>query len=211
MIADNVGIVIILITALGYVSNYLNWRFLDYTVTRLLYYVGAFVHESSHAILCILTRAHILEFKVFTTRPHVTSTASRIPVIGEFLINIAPIIGGLAFLFLLNRYFLAGHFIMPAFTGWESVFGGAWNIILQINLWQWQSWVMLLLFLNVGAMIGPSVQDLKNTWLVLLLLCFAQSPFFASLGELAISLIVINIGIQLVAISLIGIINKVSQ
>jgi len=42
----NLGIVVVSITALGYASNVLNWRYLHDGVVRFLYYVGAFVPET---------------------------------------------------------------------------------------------------------------------------------------------------------------------
>lgn len=204
----NLGAVILLITVLGYISNWLNWRFLNYSVTHLLYYVGAFVHESSHAILCILTGARIEEFRVFSRQPHVVSTESRLPFIGEVLINIAPIIGGLSFLFLINTYILKGYFVIPQFTAWSSIPHASWALLSQINLLEWQSWVMLLLFVNVGAMLGPSFRDLRNIWAALIVLCFIHSPLLAALGLLAVSLIAINIIIQGALILVIALISR---
>ncbi len=199
----NLGIVLVLITALGYASNWLNWKFLNYRITHLLYYVGALVHETSHAVLCLLTRAPIHEYVVFSTQPHVTSGPSRIPVVGSILINIAPIIGGLGFLFLVDHYLFASYFVVPAFTGWQDIANGALALLSQLRPWQWQSWVMILLFLNVGAMIGPSTQDLKNIWIPIILLFFVDFPPLADLGFLAVALIVVNIAIQLLLIAVI--------
>ena len=57
----NLGVIIILIAAFGYLSNTLNWRYLNFGVIRFLYYIGALVHETSHAVLCIFTGAKIRE------------------------------------------------------------------------------------------------------------------------------------------------------
>ena len=93
----SLGIVIVLIAALGYLSNTLNWRYLNFSVIRLLYYIGALVHETSHAVLCILTGAKIEEFTVFSDQPQVVHRPSKIPFLGELLISAAPIAGGLLF------------------------------------------------------------------------------------------------------------------
>jgi len=196
----NLGIIIVLITAFGSLSNWLNWRFLNYKITRLLYYIGAFVHETSHAVFCIATGAKIKEFVIFSPQPHVTHRKSRIPLIGEVLISFAPIAGGLLFLFLVNRYFLGSYFAMPQFSGWQNIFTGALKLLEQINPLQWQGWVMILLFFNVGAMLGPSTQDLKNIWPILIVLFFVPSAFFANLGFMALSLILVNIALQIIFI-----------
>jgi len=200
----NLGVIIILITASGYISNLLNWRYLDYKITRLLYYIGVFVHETSHAILCILTGAKIKEFVVFSTQPHVTHRKSIIPLIGELLISFAPMAGGLFFLFLVNRFFLGNYFMMPQFSGWQNLFTGTLGLLRQINISEWQSWVMILLFFNVGAMIGPSSHDLKNIWPIIIILFFVRSTFLANLGLIALSLIFINITMQIIFILAFG-------
>jgi hypothetical protein len=207
----NLGLVIILITAFGYVSNFLNWRYLNHNVVRLLYYIGAIVHETSHAILCILTGAKIEQFVVFSSQPHVTHQKSRIPFLGELLISSAPIAGGLLFLFLINRYLLGNYFTAPVlrisgWQDWRGMLSGLFGFLSQINLLRWQSWVMILLFFNVGAMLGPSLRDLKNVWPMLILLFFvpifwATSPLVA-MGITALGLILVNIIIQVVAIIL---------
>ncbi len=205
----NLGVVIVLITTFGYVSNFLNWRYLNYRIVQLLYYVGAFVHETSHAILCILTGAKIEEFTVFSSQPHVVHQRSRLPILGELLISAAPIAGGLLFLFLINYYLLGNYFTpsVPQFSSWHdwrSMLLDPLKLLSQINPLQWQSWVMILLFFNVGAMLGPSPQDLKNVWPVLILLFFVPTfwvtiPLIA-MGFTALDLIFINIILQLVVI-----------
>ena len=68
---------------------------------------------------------------------------------------------------------------------------------------------MILFFLNVGAMIGPSWQDLKNIWPMLIILLFFSYSLFDYLGFLAIVLILINILIQISFIIIIKIIKLV--
>lgn len=199
----NLGVVIVLIAAVGFVSNTLNWRYLNYGVIRFLYYIGAFVHETSHAVLCVLTGAKIVEFKVFSSQPRVVHRKSKLPILGGMLMSFAPMAGGLLFLFLVNRYLLGSYFSIPRFSNWHDLRDTAvlsLRFLAQIDLRQWQSWAMILLLFNVGAMIGPSPQDLKNIWPVLIVLFFIRSPFFADLGSLALSLVLVNLIIQVLLI-----------
>lgn len=203
----NLGIVIALIVIFGYLSNWLNWRFLNYRLTRILYYVGAFVHETSHALLCLLTGAKVSEFNFLTDRPHIIHSKSKLPLLGEPLIALAPIAGGLLFIYLVNRYALEGYFIDEGFSslaGWQGILLEAVKFLSQINILSWQSWVMILLFLNAGAMLGPSFQDLKNIWPILILLFFAHNPTLESVGLLAVTFILANIAIQIFLILLYG-------
>lgn len=194
----NLGIIILAISAVGYVSNWLNGRFLNHRITHLLYYIGTIVHETSHAIMCVFTGARIQEFHVFSRQPQVVHTKSKIPLLGAALISSAPIAGGLAFLFLVNHFLLGDHFAV-SFAGmsWNDLLPRLLSLIRQLNPLEWQSWVILALFLNIGAIIGPSYQDLKNMWPALVVMFFIHSGLIASIGLLAIGLILVNIAIQI--------------
>ncbi len=201
------GVVIIAVTALAYVSNSINWRYLNYGPVRFLYHLGALIHESSHAMLCVLTGAKIEKFDAFSREPHVIYRKSKIPIIGNILISTAPIVGGLLFLFLVNKFILGNYFVIPTASGWAGIFTEVLDILKQLKLSEWQSWVMVFLSLNAGAMMGPSAKDLKNIWPALVVLLFVDSPFLASLGTLVLSLIVINILIQIILILIIKIVT----
>jgi hypothetical protein len=179
----NTGLIILLVVICGYISNWLNWKFLNYKLTHYLYYIGAFVHESSHALACIITGAKIREYKVFTSQPHVVHTKSHIPILGSFLISIAPLFGGIFFIYLINHYLL-----------------GSDNIWHNLNIFTWQTWILILLLINVGAMIGPSFQDIKNMWPAFIILFFIDIPMINTAGMFALSLIGASILIQVVAI-----------
>lgn len=202
-----IGIIIIVISTLGYVSNWLNWHFLNYKINYLLYYFGAFIHETSHALLCLLTGAKISEYKVLVDQPRVSYSNSKLPVLGNLLIAIAPIFGGLIVLYLVREYFFINIYHMPEFSNWKLLLTDSLNFLKQINILNWKNLVTIFLFLNVGAMIGPSWQDLKNVWFLIILLIFIPWPFFTHLGLLAISLILINIIFQIILIFIVSILK----
>lgn len=197
-----VGAVLVLVSLFGYLSNWLNGKFLNTGLTRLLYYVGAFVHETSHALVCVFTGAGIIEYKVFAKQPRVVYTNPKAPFVSNTLISFAPVFGGLLFLFLLNRYLLIEQFTTPELHTWEDMLTVASALFSQMHLFTWQSLVFLLLFLNIGAMLGPSIRDLKNIWPALLFLLLLKTPFIVSLGLAALMLILVGIGIQITIIVL---------
>jgi len=201
----NLGVAILSVTALGYLSNWMNGRYLNYRLIHWFYYIGAIVHETSHAILCILTGAKITEFKVFSSQPCVVHRKSKLLLLGEPLISLAPIVGGLCFLYLVNHYFLADSFSIPHFLGWRDIVTEMRGFLLQINLLRWQSWVMVFLFFNIGAMIGPSPQDLKNMWPLLVVLLFVPWAAVANIAFFAAGLILITLVIQIILITAIAI------
>ncbi|MDD5621280.1 MAG: hypothetical protein PHS27_01690 [Candidatus Pacebacteria bacterium] len=199
----NIGILIIIIALLGYLSNYLNWKYLNNFAIRFLYYIGTFIHELSHIILCILTGAKISKISIFSRQPKIIHSKSRIPIIGQALISLAPIIGGMAFLYAINRFCLSNYFTVPSnFKDFLTIFSG-------IGILDWQLWVMILLSFNMGAMIGPSLQDLKHIWFVLILLLFVKWPVLINISLLAIFLILLNILIQGILIVILSIVRKI--
>jgi hypothetical protein len=207
----NLGVIIILIAAFGYLSNTLNWRYLNFGVIRFLYYIGALVHETSHAVLCIFTGAKIREYTVFAEQPRVVHERSKLPVVGELLISAAPIAGGLLFLFLVNHYLLGNYFVLPQVAdwhSWQSILGAPLGFLSQINILQWQSWVMIFLLFNAGAMVGPSTQDLKNVWPVLVILLFVSYAPLAAFGLMALYLVIADIVLQLIVITLIFLLRR---
>ncbi|MDR3519515.1 MAG: hypothetical protein P4L63_01335 [Candidatus Pacebacteria bacterium] len=204
-----IGIIIIIISALGYVSNWLNWHFLNYKINHLLYYFGAFIHESSHALLALLMGAKIHKYTVISIQPQVTYSNPKVPILGNLLISIAPILGGIGFLFLVNKFFLANQFIMPAFTNWKFFLNDFFKFLSHVNLTLWKDWVLIFLLLNMGAMIGPSVQDLKNVWVLIILLVFIPWQFFNHLGMLAVTFVLMNIIIQVCLVIIISLVQLV--
>jgi len=196
----NLGILIILITILGYISNWLNGRFLNFRVTRWMYYLGALIHELSHAILCVLTGAKISEFNVFSKQPHVTHAKPKLIIVGQPLISLAPIIGGLLFIYIINTWLLNNYFSILSPSNIQGIPNLLLSILAQFNLLEWQSWIAILLFVNIGAMIGPSTRDLKNIWPFLIISFFINWSILSELSLIVICFIIVNIIIQIIAI-----------
>ena len=204
----NIGLIIIIITTLGYFSNFLNNKYLNNTITTIFYFVGAFIHETSHAIACILTGAKIKEFKIFSRQPKVSHYKSKIPILGQLLISLAPMIGGFLFLFLINKFLLNDYLSVYKIYNLKDLILIPLNIISQIKLNEWQSWILILLSLNIGAMIGPSLQDLKNIWPILIILFFIKWNLLENIGILIIGLIITNIILQFTLILIKNIFKK---
>lgn len=204
----SIGITIIIISMLGYFSNFLNNKYLNYKLIRVLYFLGAFIHESSHAIMCILTGAKIEQMHIFSTQPRIVHRQSKIPILGQMLISLAPIAGGFLFIFLINKFVLGNLVIIDSSSNWQDIFKISFNFISQINLLSWQGIVFILLLLNSGAMMGPSFQDIKNIWLPVLVLLFIKWSFLNSLGIIIVCLILANILIQLPIIIILKILKR---
>jgi hypothetical protein len=60
----------------------------------------------------------------------------------------------------------------------------------------------------MGAMLGPSWQDLKNVWVLIVILVFIPSAFIAHLGLIAIAFILMGIIIQIILTTIVLIFLK---
>jgi hypothetical protein len=98
---------------------------------------------------------------------------------------------------------------MPAFSNWKFFLHDFLKFFNQINIAKWQDWVLIFLFFNMGAMLGPSWQDLKNVWILIIILAFIPSAFFTHLGLLAAALILMNIVLQIFLIIIVSVIKIV--
>ena len=138
---------------------------------------GTIAHEVSHAVGCLITGARITRFAIFERDGgYVAHTEPKIPVIGQVLISLAPIIGcGILMVLCLGlagigdvdpdlpaRLTLSaegmGEFVgatLSAISGAVKGVGGAdWASPLTY-LW-------LYLAVSMAAMLGPSRGDLRN-------------------------------------------------
>ena len=108
----------------------------------------------------------------------------------------------------MNRYLLLNYLTINEISSWSEIFNIVLNILSQINIITWQGWIVLLLSFNVGAMLGPSFQDLKNIWWVFIILFFIKWSFLINIAIVIIALIITNIIIQLSLILLLKIFKK---
>lgn len=189
----SIGLLLIAISALGYFSNWLNWRFLNYKWNEWLYFLGAFVHESSHAIFCLLSGAKIAEFKIFVRQPRVSYLKPKLPILGNLFISIAPALIGLLAVYLADKFLLKNYFTIPHLKNITSFPQAFFSFLKQINFSDWKNLLALFFSLNLGAMLAPSRQDLKNIWWLIIILFFFSSPGFTGLGILVIFLILLSI------------------
>jgi len=184
-----IGIYIIIILALGYLSVYIRERYLNVKWIKPFTYIGIFIHETCHAIACYITGGKVVGFNVSSTQGSVTHYQPKVPIIGPILVSIAPLLGGLVVVGLLNKILLANSLTIQSASVWENLVA----IFSSLNFLTWQTWVLIVFFLNIGVMIGPSAQDLKNIWLPVVLSFFLSVPEIGQILAFAMALIIINV------------------
>ena len=169
-------------------------------------WIGTPIHETSHALFCILFGHTITDYNLFTYDEkkgqlgfvdHTFNPASRYQVIGNFFIGIAPLLVGAGILWLLTYFMLPHLNIRAAFNQLDinrpdtllaqgvRIFEIIANALAKPDLWtDWVFWVYLYLVLCVGSHMAPSKTDLKAggrgflVLLVLLLLTGSAVFFF---------------------------------
>ena len=150
---------------------------------------GTVVHETGHALFCLLFRHRILEMKLFAPAPdgtmgmvnHSWDSRSFYQRAGNFFIGTGPIITGSCVIALLTVV------LMPEV--WEELdfpelysFSDLWAALLSLlcrmvrtfcsaQVWsKWQTWVWVISTLLIGSHVTLSREDLKNAaagiWLI---------------------------------------------
>lgn len=91
-----------------------------------LYYAilfpGIVLHELSHVLLCLITFSPIKKIQFFSkTGGFVIHGGSKIPILGDFLISIAPLISGLLIFYLFSLKFIDASVAFKVFIGYLEV------------------------------------------------------------------------------------------
>jgi len=184
-----VGLYLIIILLLGYLSVYLRERYLQMKWLKPLTWLGIFIHESCHALFCLLTGGKVTGFRVTSTEGYITHYRPKVPVVGPMLTAIGPMVGGLIIMGVLNHFWLKTSLNISSANLWENFLAVGSNL----NPFTWQAWVLLAIFLNIGVMVGPSIADLKSIWPLIILSFFVHSDSLAQILALIIVLIALNI------------------
>lgn len=91
-----------------------------------LFYVflfpGVVLHELSHALFCLIMFAPIKKIQFFSkTGGFVVHQESKIPVVGDFLISIAPLLLGSALFYILSFKFQSAPLMTKVLIGYLEV------------------------------------------------------------------------------------------
>lgn len=184
-----IGIYLIIILILGYFSVYLRERYLNLKWLVPLTWLGIFIHESAHALFCLATGGKVINFHVTAREGYITHFRPRVPLIGPLVTAIAPLIFGLIIIGVLNHFWLKTSLGITSFNIWENFI----NVVSALNPFTWPAWVLLAIFLNIGVMMGPSIEDLKSIWPLVILSFFNKNQGLAQVLSLVIAMMIVNI------------------
>ncbi len=199
-----IGIYILIILALGYLSVYIRERWLNLKWIKPFTWLGILIHESAHASACVLTGGRVTGFRVTSTEGYVTHYRPKVPVLGPMLTAIAPMIGGLVIMGILNHFWLKTSLTVATINLWDNFV----KVLINLNPLTLSGLGLLVIMLNIGVMIGPSVEDLKSIWPLILLSFLVKSESLAKVLALVIALIIVNILLFILILAIKALFNK---
>lgn len=165
---------------------------------------GTVIHETAHALFCLLFRHRILEMKLFSPGEdgtlgmvnHSWDPKSLYQRTGNFFIGTGPIIVGTTVIAWATALLLPEvweELAPPEFytlrdmaAGILVLIGRMLKALFNLELWQkWQTWLWLIITMLIGSHITLSKEDLKNAsvgiWFIPLIV------FLVNLGMIFIS------------------------
>lgn len=165
---------LLLIMLIGYWVNVLASRLAGGWVYRILVAPGVVVHELSHALGCLITGARIQSINVFKREGgEIQHSGSPIPVVGNVIISLMPVVVGVGILYFISRSFqfsisppVRDLWVGDNFQSISNDLIFNFNYPLSIKSLS----ISFYLVFNLIATMAPSKQDLKVIWWDLLAL-----------------------------------------
>jgi len=141
--------------------------------SKAIYYAvlfpGVLIHEISHLSACAITLTKVNSFKLFSTSGgYVRHETPKIPVIGILFISIAPLVCGLALVYLIVNYKL-------------NVIGVSGLTAINFLLNAFYIYVLLAIVLTML----PSFEDIKNSFYSLIIIVALSLIFESKISPFA--------------------------
>ena len=133
---------------------------------RIFVAPGVIIHELSHGFLCLLTGAKITKMSFFEkTGGHVEHQPSKLPILGQVLISLAPLFAGAVIIYFLSRKIgLSDVTIFDASLTKESLVQFVKNALSGFDIHNSRNWLIVYLVLSIAVTMTPSAQDMRNTF-----------------------------------------------
>ena len=179
------ALAVVVLSPLAKRNHILLIRCFGFRIYTVFISFSTILHETSHAIMCVVFRHRIVKFKALPGESqngetglvlHGWDSKSIYQCIGNFFIGVAPMIVGIAVIYVLTslcfREFCSWHYAMPGgrlywvdavrrilpetATGLKTLFRPA-------NFGNARFYVYLTALLVIGNSIAPSVSDIRNS------------------------------------------------
>ncbi len=132
---------------------------------------GIILHELSHAFACLLTGARVKEINFFHHKGgYVKHEKSKVPILGPVIISLAPMLVGIAVVYLLSKTIFANHNLVLELLFTRSNISRILEAVSSINLFNLKNLVVFYLICSVSVTMAPSWKDFANAFLGLIIL-----------------------------------------
>lgn len=177
--------------------------------------LGIFLHEFSHYLACKLTLAPVKKFYISKKKGYVLHGKSKIPIIGGFIISLAPLFVGMISLMAVVYYLNNNnHLILSSINAvktdkWIDVFWYLKEWLFNLEYGSWKFWLSIFLSLNILAAFTPSKKDYKNilAGIILYIILSYYFVFFRPVNLMLIYVLSLANIVLLVAIFLLILLN----
>jgi len=130
---------------------------------------GVIIHELAHAFACLLVLAKVKEISFFDNKGgFVKHEKSKVPIIGPVVISLAPLVIGIALIYVLTRFVVIGSDVQLSFGLTPANINRIIQTISQLNLVSVRNVILFYLMISVSTTMTPSFQDFTNAFLGLL-------------------------------------------
>jgi hypothetical protein len=146
---------------------------------RIFVTPGIILHELAHATLCLLTGAKISKISLFEKEGgEVKHTASKIPIIGQVLISLAPFVFGAVVIYFLSRKLGLAGIDLDAIDISKLGFVHYFEATLSnLRLNDYRTYIILYLVVSIAVTMTPSWQDFRNIFLSTIMLLIISYIF----------------------------------
>ena len=165
-LSSSFGRFVVLVVALLILSFLINFL-LSHSVLgsryRLFVGPGVILHEISHALLCVVTGAKVHSISFFDKNGgKVQHGPSKIPLLGQILISMAPLVFGAVAIYFLSFRIGLKEIDLNQFTSSNSVIAFFRETIMSLDYRNALTILSIYLVLSIGVTMTPSLQDIRN-------------------------------------------------
>jgi len=134
---------------------------------RLFVAPGIILHELSHAFACLVCGARVSDINMFRKDGgDVKHGKAKIPILGAIVISLAPFIAGAVAIYFMSKL-IGLNPVNP--YGFVSTPEGIYNwgkfAFANLDMSNPKTWIALYLISSVAVTMTPSLQDMKNAFI----------------------------------------------
>ncbi len=157
---------------------------------------GVIVHEFAHGFACLFTGAKVTEMALFEKEGgHVKHLKSKIPIFGQLIIALAPLVAGIFIIYFVSIRF--DFFDIDLSKYGYSVKGAistSIDFLKNLPHFSLKNWVLFYLLISIAVTMLPSRKDITSALVSIIIVTFG---IFLALKYIPIALPVYSLNLLL--------------